>query len=708
MIPFLLTASIAATSPPQGATDRIATSLNAGWRVLRGEAVGADLEATKDSDWAAVTLPYTANGGDGEDGGGYYRGPVWYRRWLDLTHKPAGKRAYLEFDGAAVSSDVYVNGHLLAHHDGGFARFRVDISDAVRVGANLIAVRTSNGKDLKIAPLGGDFTLFGGLYRPVRLVETPDVHIDMLDYGGPGLYGHVTELTDRRARLDARTRVRNDTSAQAAVTVEVRILDKAGQIVGSGTRLLTIAPLSTLETAIPLTVAAPHRWNGVHDPYLYRLAASVRGQTGNIDRVEVPLGFRTVAFDPDRGFLLNGRPYALHGVNYFHPERPGSGTAVTDGEIDDDMASLSELGVTGLRLVHFQHPQRVYDDADRMGLPVWTEIPLNGVVDPGNGFKANVADQMRELIRQNYNHPSVILWGLGNEVYSTEPVVAQILRSVAAVAKAEDPSRPTAYAHCCQADDDPKALISDVIGFNRYMGWYADEGAGIGVWADDYHKSAPRRPFAVSEYGAGASVRHQQVPPPAHNVPPGGWHPEQAQTAYHVSNWQKLRTRPYLSGSFVWVAFDLASDGRREGDRPGINDKGLVTYDRKTRKDAFYWYQANWSDRPVLHLLNSRLDVRTEATTAVEAVSNAPAVTLSVNGLRVGTLPVVDRHVLFRNVALRPGSNVIRLQAVRSGVRLSDQASWFRAAPSSFGAEAIPPAQRELPGSVKADAPPGQ
>lgn len=700
----LVIASLALAAPLPDASDRVSTSLNAGWRVHRGDTVGADPNG-KDADWAAVTLPFTVNGGDGEDGSGYYRGPAWYRRWLEVTAVPAGKRAYLEFDGAAISSDVYVNGRLLTHHDGGFARFRVDITEALHVGRNLVAVRTSNGKDLRIAPLGGDFTIFGGLYRPVRLVETPNVHIDMLDYGGPGVYGRVKDLTATRALMDAAVRVRNDTATIAPVSVDVTLSDAAGHPVARARRISTLPPRTTAEIIVPISISAPRRWDGQRDPYLYRLSARVVGPTKTVDRVEVPLGLRTIRIDPALGLLLNGRPYALHGVDYFHPERPGAGTAVTDPEIDDDMAILADLGVTGLRLVHFQHPQRVYDDADRMGLALWTEIPLNGAVDPGDPFKANIADQMRELIRQNYNHPSVILWGIGNEVYSTEPVVAQTLRSVASVARMEDPSRPTAYAHCCQADDDPKARISDVIGFNRYMGWYAAEGAGIGAWAELYHRSAPTRAFAVSEYGAGASIRHQQSPPPPENNPGGGWHPEQAQTLYHISNWLKLREKPYLFGTFVWVAFDLPSAGRHEGDRPGLNDKGLVTYDRKVRKDAFYWYQANWSEKPVLHLLDSRLDVRTGATVEIAAVTNANNVRLTVNGRAIGSRHVVDRLVRFDRVPLRPGTNVIVVEANRRGRQVSDRATWERGMPSSFGVE-MRPVENTPPPQEKA--PPGQ
>jgi len=685
-LPLLLLALVAAV--PLDA--RIETPLNAGWLFHRGEVASGEAADLDTAGWAPATLPHTVNGGDGETGAGYYRGPAWYRRLLVVKRQAAG-RAFLDFEGAALAADVYVNGRHLARHEGGFARFRVDATDALRPGTNLIAVRTDNGPLPQVAPRGGDFTVFGGLYRPVSLIETGNVHFDLLDHGGPGLYASLRTVDRGTARLAVRARLTNDGARAAELAVSVDARDRSGRRAAFVSRRVTLAPHTTAEVTLPLAIANPHRWDGVRDPYLYRLVGRIDQPGAVADKVEIPLGIRTIAFDSRRGFLLNGRPYPLHGVDYFHPERPGVGTAVTDDQIDQDMRILGALGVSGLRLVHFQHPQRVYDDADRMGLPLWTEIPLNGAIGEGAAFRANVEEQMRELIRQNENHPAVVIWGVGNEVYATDPAVADTIRAVHQVAKAEDSSRPTAYAHCCDADDDPKAMITDLIAFNRYMGWYSEEGSGIGAWADGYHRRYPSRPFLVSEYGAGASIRQQQVPPPLRNAPTSAWHPEQAQTAYHISNWDKLKARSYLSGSFVWVAFDLPSDGRHEGDRPGINDKGLVTYDRQTPKDAYFWYQANWSRAPVLHLLDKRANRRDTSLVPVGLVTNAATATLVVNGKRIGTRKVLDHRVLFPDVRLREGANLIRVEAVRSGRRLSDEAIWTLSPPSPRGVEASQP-----------------
>jgi len=362
-------------------------------------------------------------------------------------------------------------------------------------------------------------------------------------------------------------------------------------------------------------------------------------------------------------------------VDLFHSERPARGTAVTDDEIRQDFAILQELGVTGVRFVHFQHPQLAYEEADRLGLIVWTEIPLNGVIDPGPAFEQNLEQQAEELIRQNAQHPSVAVWGLGNEVYAVNPDVNRVLAKMQQVMKREDPSRPTTYAHCCQADDDEKAQHSDTIAFNRYFGWYPGQQGSLGEWAENFHARFPQRAFAIGEYGAGASIRHQEAAPSQPDTA-GGWHPEQFQTLFHERSWPQIASLDYVWGKFVWVAFDLASDGRAEGDRPGINDKGLVTYDRVVRKDAFFYYQAQWSREPVLHLANQRLTTYHTRIVEVTAFTNAPTAQLEVNGVAAGTAEVHGGVAHWAGVELKPGVNEIAVSAQSAGTALRDAAQW--------------------------------
>lgn len=657
---------------------RRATVLAAGWTFERGDVPGAAQPGFDDKSWDKVTLPHSFNASDGEQLS-YYRGPTWYRRWFDIKAIDPGRRLFAQFDGAATVADVYLNGRHIGRHEGGHAAFRYDLTGSLIPGRNLLAVRVDNGTSRVITPLGGDFTLFGGLYRPVSLIETDDVHFDLLDHGGPGVTANASNIRANSADIAVEARLSNDGARRRRTRITAQLIDAAGREVAQASTAVVARPGGVNVAQLKLRLPSPHLWDGVRDPYLYRVLTRI-GESG--DEVTVPLGIRSFAFDPARGFILNGKPYPLRGANLMHGARPGKGTAVTEAEIAEDFAILREMGSTAVRLVHFQHPQRAYEEADRLGLVAWTEIGINSEIEDTPSFRANAAQQMRELIAQNFNRPSVVMWGVGNEVYAEDAEVARVLRELHQVAKQADRDRPTVYAHCCQADDHPKAKVTDLIGFNRYFGWYPDAKGTIGEWAERFHAAHPTRPFAVSEYGAGASIL-QQEDPPRPVVPAGGWHPEQFQTLYHERNWLELREKPYLWGTFVWVAFDLASAGRNEGDRRGINDKGLVTYDRRTRKDAFYWYQAHWSDKPMLHITSRRFTLRHNPSAEVKAYTNAGPATLFINGVSQGSKMPVD-HILRWPVMLRPGSNRIE---VKSDHGLTDVVDWtYRSAPEMLAA----------------------
>jgi beta-galactosidase/beta-glucuronidase len=665
----LIAAVLAAWAPAASAGSRGVTDLVAEWMFATGDHLAAAKSDFDDAGWTRVTLPhtFTVETGDGE----YYRGPGWYRRAFEIAAIRPERKLFVEFDGAALVADVHLNGRKVCRHEGGHAAFRCDLTPALAVGRNVLAVRVDNSPTRTVTPLGGDFTVFGGLYRPVSLIETDNVHFDLLDYGGPGVYVRASEIGENSARILVTARVANEGGPRSRVPVYVAILDAEGREVARSSGTATVAPGAVHSIELSLSLASPRLWDGVRDPYLYRVVARL-GDGG--DTVSVPLGVRSFAFDPERGLFLNGRPYPLRGVNLMHSARPGKGTAVTREEIAEDYAIMREMGSTGVRMVHFQHPQASYEEADRLGLAAWTEIGINSEIEDTPEFRANAVQQMRELIAQTFNHPSVVLWGLGNEVYADDPKVERVLRLLHDTAKAADPTRPTAYAHCCQADDHPKALVSDVIGFNRYYGWYPHEGT-MDSWATGFHAAHPKRPFAVSEYGAGASILHQQDPPPDWVEPVSGWHPEQYQTRYHEQNWLALEDKPYLWGTFVWVGFDLASARRHEGDRRGINDKGLVTYDRRVRKDAWYWYQAWWSDEPMIHITSRRFTQRSDPAVTVKAYTNAAGATLFVNGQEVGRQVAKDRTVSWP-VTLREGANEIEVRAVEGGRALSDKVTW--------------------------------
>lgn len=670
----LLLAAAFALLALQAHAVRTVTALDDGWRFERADVAGAEAPGFDDAAWAAVTLPHTFNAVDGEAGGAFYRGPAWYRRSFELA--PGARQRFLEFDGAALAADVWVNGRHAGRHEGGYARFRFDVTALAKPGRNTLAVRVDNGTLPAVAPLGGDFTVFGGLYRRVRLVETAPVHIDLLDHGAPGVEVATDAVSSAAARVQVKTRVRNASAAAQRAVLHLTLRDAQGRVVASHRQPLRLPAQATEVASASLRLVRPRLWQGVHDPYLYRLSVALRRDGAAADAVALPVGVRSVALDPVRGFLLNGKPYALHGVNYFHPGRPGRGLAVGEAEIDEDMRVLRELGVSGLRLVHFQHPSHVYERADELGFVLWTEIPLNARLnekpDDDAALRANLAQQLRELIRQNRHHASVAFWGLGNEVYRSDEVIVKLLGELHAQAKREDPTRLTAYAHCCAPDDHPMALQADYTGFNRYWGWYDGELGDLGPWADRLRARLPQRAFGLGEYGAGASVLHQQDPP-RRPEPGGRWHPEQYQALFHEAYWAQIAARPWLAGSFVWLGFDHASAGRNEGDRPGINDKGLVSYDRKMRKDAYHFYRAHWSREPMVHIASRRLTPRPAGATAIKAYSNARRVTLRVNGVDVGSEYPADRVVVWRDVPLAPGRNEI---TVLTDAGASDSVVW--------------------------------
>ncbi len=631
------------------AQGRTALPLDSGW----------SFHKTGDHGWQAVTLPHSY---------GDYRGPAWYRRTLKVSQPNNGKngqRHYLEFDGAFLTTEVWLNGRPVGRHAGGFARFRFDVTELLQAGDNELVVRTDNAPDNDVPPLGGDYTMYGGLYRQVRLVTTGDVHFDMLDYGGPGVYFKPGAVSRDSAALAWTARARNERDRPVRAVVTTRLRDAAQRVVASASKTVTLPPRSTVEVALQAVLPSPHLWQGVQDPYLYtseaELAAQDSGGKGPDDRLSFQAGLRDIRLDPQRGLLLNGAAYRVHGVNVHQTSLPGKGIAATDADIDADYRILSELGVTGLRYAHYQHPQRAYELADRAGWLVWTEVPLTAAVNGSAAFLANSAQQLRELVRQNSNHPSVMLWGLGNEIYRVDDDSARVRSALQRLAHEEDPGRPTAYANCCAPIDGPQASHTDAVGSNVYYGWYDGEFADLGPFLDGNRARRPATPLSVSEYGAGASAL-QQEDPPRRPAPGGRWHPEQYQALYHEAAWRQLAARPWLWSTFIWVGFDFPSAGRNEGDTPGFNDKGLVSFDRAVKKDAYFWYQANWSSAPMVHIASRRLAQRKQASVEVKVYSNQDSASLRLNGADLGTRPVAGRSATWQ-VRLAEGANRIEVTA---------------------------------------------
>ena len=670
---FGVTAAHAATDQE---TIRKSVELTHGWRFIKRDVPGGEQPNLDDSGWQAVDLPHTYNVAGMLNAKEHYRGPAWYRKQIDVSAVEPGRRTYIEFDGAFLITDLWVNGVKAGHHEGGFAGFRFDITPFVKQGHNVLAVRVDSSKAPDVAPLGGDFTVFGGLYRGVRLISTDDVHIDMLDYGSQGVVFQADGVSADTAGLNWTVRVANNSSSHTSGDVVVNLYDAGSHLVKSISAPFAADPKAIVPVRVSARLEKPHLWNGISDPYLYKAQITVTSGASR-DRVNLPIGIRDIRIDPDRGVILNGQPYAVHGVNLHPTMLPGKGAAVSRQDIDRDYKMLGDLGVTGLRFAHYQHGPYEYDLADRAGYLVWTEIPLVSEISGSAAFEANAGNQLRELVRQNINHPSVFVWGLGNEIYEVDENSGKLLDAMQSLAHAEDPGRPTTYANCCGEIDGPQASHTDMVGSNVYFGWYTGEFSDLGPWMDRNHARRPHTPEAISEYGAGGSIIHQDDPP---KRPLAGsrWHPEQYQSLYHEAAWRQIRDKPWLWASFIWVGFDFPSAGRNEGDTAGINDKGLITFDRKTKKDAYFWYQANWSKAPMVYITSRRYTVRATPYADLKIYSNQSKVTVTVNDAVVAEQPVVD-HVALMNIALRAGINHIKVSAGS----VTDDVTWIFQPPSS-------------------------
>jgi beta-galactosidase len=420
----------------------------------------------------------------------------------------------------------------------------------------------------------------------------------------------------------------------------------------------------------------PRLWDGVDDPYLHTVRTEVWDGNELADVVIVPLGLRAVRVDPETGFWLNGRPYTLRGVNR-HQDRLHQGWALSDADHAEDITLIAGMGANAVRLAHYPQARAVYELCDRLGLIVWSEIPIVNRIGASEAFRENARAQLGEMIRQHYNHPSVAFWGIGNEVTldRTGPDPNPLLAELAGLVRAEDPNRIDAIAHCCTDESGPETRHTTAVGFNNYFGWYEGEAQDLGLWADALHAARPELPVLITEYGAGASVLHHAEPPrrPRHD---GRRHPEEYQSAVHEAAWDAIRSRPFLAGSFVWNAFDFASDARDEGDTPGRNDKGLVTFDRQTTKDAYWFYKAAWSREPVVYIAGRRFNPRPWLAFPVKVYANLSPLRLTVNGRPAGTVEAGGPVFLWPDVTMRQGRNVVEVEGERGGVTYRDVVTW--------------------------------
>ena len=563
-----------------------------------------------------VDIPHTWNAIDGQDGGNdYWRGTCTYEKTFfcpDLDRE--NQRVYLDFAGVNASARVALNGKEVVTHDGGYSTFRCDITDELQ-DENRLCVAVDNSVNDRVYPQKADFTFYGGIYRDVKLLIVNKNHFDLDHYGGKGLA--VTPTVENGRGI---ARVRTWHNAVSGV-VELTITDDRGNIVASGSG----------EDAV-LNVENVHLWDGLDDPYLYTCAAVLTVDGQEADRVEANIGFRTFRMDPREGFFLNGRAYPLHGVSR-HQDRKGLGNALTKAHHDEDMELIRELGANTVRLAHYQHDQYFYDLCDKYGMVVWAEIPYISEHMP-NG-RQNTTLQMKELIVQNYNHPSIVTWGLSNEITISTRDNKDMLdnhRVLNDLVHTMDPTRPTSLA--CYAVCGPfnrVAHISDVVSWNLYLGWYVPGLFLNDLWIDFFHWKYPNRCLGYSEYGC------EGMPNLHSSHPRRGDHTEEYQAIYHEYMLKCFAKRPFMWANHIWNMFDFAADARNQGGEPGMNHKGLVTFDRKIKKDSFYLYKAHWNKEPMVHIAGKRYDYRPEKVTTVKVYTNCESVTLYANGKKIAT-----------------------------------------------------------------------
>ncbi|CAM5576043.1 glycoside hydrolase family 2 TIM barrel-domain containing protein [Rhodanobacter lindaniclasticus] len=659
---------------------RVSTSLASDWRYADGDPAGAQAPGFDDAGWQPVSLPHTWNADDAFDKRHpYRRGVGWYRRALDVPPPMRGRRVFLRFEGANQVAEVFVNGHAVGRHVGGYTAFAFDITPQLRFDApNLLAVRVDNRHDNDIPPLEADFTFYGGLYRNVWLVATDPVHIDVLDHASPGVFIDTPRASAEAAVVRLRGSLVNQSAAAREVRVRHRLFDAEGREVARvATRLKLAAGAKAPFDETTPAIHHPRLWSP-DSPNLYRAVTEVLDGDRVLDRVDNRFGVRWFHFDPDRGFILNGKPVPLHGSNR-HQDLAGHGNALSDARHRRDVELVKGTGFNFLRLAHYPQADAVLDAADELGLAVWEEIPVVNLISTTPAFAEHAQTMLVEMIRQHYNHPSVVMWGYMNEVMQFRPKpeppgyeadLLALARRLEARARQEDPSRATATAISFTEIDNGSGFqdIPQVLGLNLYFGWYYKDLASLGPWLDQFHARHPDRPVFISEYGADSDERVHARQPRAFDFS------TEYQQRFHEANFAQMAARPYLAGTAVWAQFDFGSNGRQDS-KFGLNQKGLYFYDR-TPKDVAYYYRARLRDDPVLRIAAHEWTRRAGsdahgASQAIKVYANVDEVELLHNGATLGRVRPENATARFE-VNLVPGENRLEARGSRHGQAVRD------------------------------------
>ena len=626
-----------------------------------------------------VTVPHTWNANYITGTRSYNREMMVYRRDLEITPDMKDKRLFLYFEGVNSSATVLVNNKSVGSHKGGYTAFCMEVTDYAKQGTNKLEVWVTNAYNPEILPISGDFNIYGGIHRPCHLLVTEQDCISPLFYASPGVFIHQDKVSEKQAQITVETMLSLRGKKQG-LKVRTTIEDVKGNIISQNIE----QNVTNENVKQPFVIDHPVLWNAKQNPHLYKVIVELLDNGKVIDRVEQRTGLRYFSVDADKGFFLNGKYLDLYGF-CLHEEVEGKGSALSAEDHERDMELVKESGATSLRLVHYPHSESIYHLSDENGIVLWTEIPMVG---PGgydfcgfintDGLKEHARQVLKELVYQKYNHPSICFWGIFNEIRTNYDNAEPFARELHELYKEIDPSRLTTLASC----DDPKFYqnCSDLMAWNKYIGWYGSRNAPetAGNFFDKAKAASNGKPVAISEYGGGANVEHHFSMKENDVKPSGQFHPEEGQTYIHEGNWSAFAQRPYMWAKYIWVFADFQSSIRNEGGKPGINDKGLVTYDRKIKKDAFYFYKANWSTEPMIYITSRRFTERPEANVQVKVYSNLRENTLYVNGKKIGKQKSDSLHrVVWQNVTLSKGENRIRVEGKSKAGVIEDTCVWY-------------------------------
>jgi beta-galactosidase len=633
--------------------------------------------ALTDLKWKNVSIPHTWNDKDIQSGIVFFAVYASYRKQLMVDTNGKGTRIFSGFVGVGSEARLYVNDRYIGDHKGSYSAFAFDISYALKYGQkNKIEVRVNNQEREDIIPINNRlFPIYGGIYRPVSLIVTNNVNIAVTDFASPGIYVSQKNISAKSADIQLKVKMENKSEKAAALTLSAKIYDAAGKLVKEENSLVNVSTQGEQIFTQNLNLINPHLWKGIKDPYLYKLVARVLNGSQVLDEVSQPLGIRKFEMKPGKGFFLNDEPYRLLGVCR-HQDKQDEGNALSNEQHVADLKDIQEMGATSIRFAHYQQSEYLYSKCDSMGFVIWAEIPFVNAVSGKEA--ANAQYQLRELIRQNYNHPSIYVWGLHNEVYGKTPddYTAVLTRDLDDIAKTEDPDRYTVSVSGYGEMDRPTNLNADIQGMNRYYGWYEGHIGDLEQWVSGLEKKYPDNRLVLSEYGVEANIDQQEELSRDTGNPSGQFWPEAYQQKFHEIQWGIIEKHPYIAASYVWNMFDFAVPPANGGGVPARNMKGLVTYDRKVKKDAFYWYKANWNPEPMVYIAGRRNNKRVNALTTVTVYSNTGIPELMVNGKKVTGVKkgATAVHYIFEKVKLQKGSNSI--EAIANKKEIRDRVEW--------------------------------